>query len=610
MQCSFEKTGEFLKKHYYERFTDPKLLERKENLKKIDEDTCNVESIIENQIVVKPCSDVLVSEEAYRDIEFWEGVFPHICKCSLKGGKNVMSTLFKSPSKDIVDLELRKKTLVELERALEDASDEVKLLNSLRVLEDATLWAFHDVEDNLQDLYNMVYFRSMLLKKLNNSPEVLTGYNLYRILLSPIVGLISPVVYFVIPYMVIVFKFKIKIGFFEYLRYVLKSMLQSDDLIFGSSGNYKIVRGISYVFSLIFYFQGVFNSFDISRTLYKITKHLTERVNKIGTFMQNATELVSKYWKDDMAKIFGIGKDVLKSLDEEIKYVREMTVKPYSFLMNFGKQLHTYKTLDKSILKSLLVKTYVLDCLTGLIKFKQEYKFAYAEYLEETKPVMKLRGLRHPSIDKEKCVENDIMIGGKNPNNIIITGTNAGGKSVFIKSLLVNTIMCQTCTVSCCDAAAVAPLGYISSQINVPDMTGHESLFEAEMHRCKKNLDYLKGLEQDAKSLIVMDEIFSSTNPLEAISGAYAVCKKMSECEGNLLIFTTHFNYLTKLRKTKKFVNYKLETLVDGEDIRFTYKLVPGVNKHYLALELLKKNGFDEDIIQDALEIKKRLSSA
>jgi DNA mismatch repair ATPase MutS len=221
---------------------------------------------------------------------------------------------------------------------------------------------------------------------------------------------------------------------------------------------------------------------------------------------------------------------------------------------------------------------------------------------------MKLRGLKHPAIDKEKCVANDIMIGGKNPNNIIITGTNAGGKSVFIKSLLVNTIMCQTCTVSCCDAAAIAPLGYISSQINVPDMTGHESLFEAEMHRCKNNLDHLKGLDKDAKSLIVMDEIFSSTNPLEAISGAYAVCKKMSECDGNLLIFTTHFNYLTKLKKTKKFVNYKMETLVDGEDVVFTYKLVPGVNKHYLALELLKKNGFDEDIIQDALEVKKRLS--
>jgi DNA mismatch repair ATPase MutS len=156
----------------------------------------------------------------------------------------------------------------------------------------------------------------------------------------------------------------------------------------------------------------------------------------------------------------------------------------------------------------------------------------------------------------------------------------------------------------------MTPLDMISAQIQTPDCTGYESLYQAEMHRCKDNLSALKSRRENGeKSLIVMDEIFSSTNPLEAISGAYAVCKKMAEYEGNMLIFTTHFNYLTKLHKTGKFVNYKMETLVNGDDYAFTYKLVKGVNKHFLALELLKKNGFDADIIEEALVIKKRLSS-
>jgi DNA mismatch repair ATPase MutS len=154
----------------------------------------------------------------------------------------------------------------------------------------------------------------------------------------------------------------------------------------------------------------------------------------------------------------------------------------------------------------------------------------------------------------------------------------------------------------------MTPFSTITAQINVPDMTGHESLFEAELFRCKRNLDLLRDLDKDQKSLIIMDEIFSSTNPLEAISGAYAVCKKMSTFDNNLLIFTTHFNYLTKLNKTGKFINYKMDTRVAEDDINFTYKLVKGINKHFLALELLKKNGFDPEIIEEALEIKKRLT--
>jgi DNA mismatch repair ATPase MutS len=108
-----------------------------------------------------------------------------------------------------------------------------------------------------------------------------------------------------------------------------------------------------------------------------------------------------------------------------------------------------------------------------------------------------------------------------------------------------------------------------------------------------------------------MDEIFSSTNPVEAVAGAFAVCKKMASYKSNILIFTTHFNYLTKLVKQPEhsFVNYRMGTLYDEttNNISFTYKFEKGVNKHLLALELLKKSGFDHDVIDDAIAVKKLL---
>jgi DNA mismatch repair ATPase MutS len=52
-----------------------------------------------------------------------------------------------------------------------------------------------------------------------------------------------------------------------------------------------------------------------------------------------------------------------------------------------------------------------------------------------------------------------------------------------------------------------------------------------------------------------------------------------------------------------------METLVHGEKIEFTYKFQRGVNKHLLALELLKKSGFESSVIEEAIAIKNSLQS-
>ena len=153
-------------------------------------------------------------------------------------------------------------------------------------------------------------------------------------------------------------------GFIEYLKMTLSTMLTADDMFFGSSGKYKVIRGASYAFSLLFYFQGIFNSFEISQTLHRVTKHLTERVNKISIFLHESIELISKHWHEEMGTIFGVAEGILKPMKEEITYIQSMISKPYSLFTNFGKQLHSYKTLSKDIIKSVLYKIYILDCIT------------------------------------------------------------------------------------------------------------------------------------------------------------------------------------------------------------------------------------------------------
>lgn len=541
-------------------------------------------------------SDLEFGKDVLNDIEF-ESVFKAINKCHLTGGASVLKFICKTPIHNLDILNKRKDILISFEDNFDSS-----ILTDLSKLENDILWLFHDQGEHIETLYNMIYFKFYFMKHLNNNGTVLTAYNLYRIIISPLVGILSPIIYFIVPYFVLRFSFHIKISFIAFLKLMFKSMTMSQDILF-SSGNNKYIRMISCMFSLLFYFQGLFNSFEISNTMNKICSHIVNKINNIIDFIKKADTLIKSLWSDDINKAFFLN-DLFKSSDQERKYIDSLNIIKYGlFGQNFGNQLKEFKFINKDIIKSILYKTYILDALIGVLKFKHQHDFSYPDFILSDKPSMDVISIRHPSLSKP--IDNDVSIGGKKRNNAILTAGNSAGKSVLLKNLLINIILSQTITISCSSKCSFTPFYHINSQINVPDSTGFESLFVAEMHRCKHNLDMLKSLKPMQFSFIVMDEIFNSTNPYEGIASAYSVCKKIASYENNMLIFTTHFNYLTKLAKdTKLFTNYKMDVIVDKSDIQFTYKIKKGINKHHLALELLKRDGFDSDILEEALKLK------
>ena len=156
----------------------------------------------------------------------------------------------------------------------------------------------------------------------------------------------------------------------------------------------------------------------------------------------------------------------------------------------------------------------------------------------------------------------------------------------------------------------MTPFKMIETYLHIPDSKGSQSLFEAEMYRSRDYLERLKEMEEEDFSFIVLDEIFSSTNYIEGYSGAYAILKKISSFENALSITTTHYSDLEKLEKDTKgrVENYKFDVSYDDSgEIQFHYQLKRGVSRQYIALELLKKSGFEEDIINTAIEVSKKI---
>ena len=565
------------------------------------------------------------NENIYKDIEFFDtisekatSIFSKIHNCSSYGGKYVSELIYRNPICNVGILNQRANCLYNIEKTYNDHKDETdKLLDILKNNEKQVVWLLEEKDETIKDLYSMVFFRLKGLQPLNNFGSALTSYNIYRIIVSPLFGLIAPIIYFLIPYIIVLYKFKIYIPFTTYIKTMVYSVFSASDTLLGTNKFFKYVRIISYVFSAVFYFQGIFTSIDISKTVNKMCSIIISNFNCIIEYLVAAKKLIELYWNsNDLSSYINISVSHHQDEDKFIEDLRDIKGK-YNIFSNFGNQLRAYKFLDVDILSQILKKSYVLDSLIGAIKYKSIRNFCISQYISrKDKPVIDFEGVVHPCINCDKAIENDIKLGViENEQNAIITSPNSSGKSILIKSIIVNVIMSQTMGICCSKNATITPFRYITTQINVPDSTGHESLFEAEMYRCKNTLEELKSLQSNIddnkNSLVVMDEIFNSTNPIEAVAGAYAVCKKITSFKSNILIFTTHLGYLTKLAKDKqcKFCNYRMETKYDNtnHNIIFSYKFEKGVNKYLLALELLKKSGFEDDIIDEAIEIKNKL---
>ena len=116
-------------------------------------------------------------------------------------------------------------------------------------------------------------------------------------------------------------------------------------------------------------------------------------------------------------------------------------------------------------------------------------RYCFTEFIESKEPFIQCHNLWHPAIQDERLVTNDITL--DDPRNMIITGPN-GGKSTFIKSITLSLVFSQTLGLSLGTSMKLTPFKLINTYLNIPDVSGKESLFEAEMHRVENILRNLK----------------------------------------------------------------------------------------------------------------------
>ena len=201
--------------------------------------------------------------------------------------------------------------------------------------------------------------------------------------------------------------------------------------------------------------------------------------------------------------------------------------------------------------------------------------------------------------DTDKVVANDITL----DKQLIITGPNAAGKTTVIKSTLFNIIISQQLGYGFYQRAEINPYDYLHCYLNIPDTSGRDSLFQAESRRCMEILRCI--MENPAKRhFCIFDELYSGTNPYEAVAAAYGYIDYISKNPKVDLILTTHYIELCELlEKRNSDVITNLHMSVCADTGSYLYKIAAGISTIKGGLKVLRDLDYPSEIVECAKQI-------
>ncbi len=200
---------------------------------------------------------------------------------------------------------------------------------------------------------------------------------------------------------------------------------------------------------------------------------------------------------------------------------------------------------------------------------------------------MEFTDLYHPLI--ENPVKNSI----KTDRGILITGSNASGKSVFIKTVAVNAIFAQTIHTVLAKNYKSCFYHIYSSMALRDDIFNSESYYIVEIKSLKRILD--KALEAKIPVLCFIDEVLRGTNTLERIASSSEILRQIAKL-GSMCFAATHDLELSKIL-AGYFNNYHFEETVEENNVVFDYKLREGSTNTRNAIKLLNMIGYDPSVI-------------
>lgn len=190
--------------------------------------------------------------------------------------------------------------------------------------------------------------------------------------------------------------------------------------------------------------------------------------------------------------------------------------------------------------------------------------------------------------DQEESVGNTF----KFTKDILLTGSNASGKSTFLRTIGINHLMAKTLGFVVAKKFKTTDTDIFTS-IDIKDSIEEKtSYFMAEAKTIKKMID-------NPGNIYLLDEVFKGTNTIDRISAASSTLDYLSK--QGFVVAATHDIELTNILE-KDFCNYHFEEVVTKDEIKFDYKLKEGRAATRNAIRILEMYDYPEIITKKARE--------
>ncbi len=243
---------------------------------------------------------------------------------------------------------------------------------------------------------------------------------------------------------------------------------------------------------------------------------------------------------------------------------------------------------NREMFHQLWLEIGKLDAAISVASYRKSVEYYSTPVFSENDDII-AEDMYHPLVDNP--VSNPVTL----TMDAIITGSNASGKSTYVKAVAINCIFAQTIYTCAARSFSLKPSLVITSMTINDNVIEGDSYFIAEIKSLKR---ILATINEEIRCLCFIDEILKGTNTIERIAASVATLKWLSG-ENCLCIAASHDIELTDILKNL-YQNFHFREQITDNGINFDYKIYKGRTTTRNAIKLLEFMQYPNEIIHDA----------